>query len=150
MKSLKQQLYESCQAHVEAKISSLTEAIREIQLSANNETKSSAGDKYETGRAMAQLEVERYQLQLSEAMKLREALAGIPVEEYSGSIRPGSLVFTSRGNFYIAINAGLLTVKDQTFFSVSPTSPIAQKLMESKVQKSFSLNNQEFTVLKIQ
>lgn len=150
MKSLKQQLYESCRVYIEDKISFLKEAVHNIQLSANEETKSSAGDKYETARAMAQLEVSRLQLQLAEVLKTKEALARIPVEENSQVIKPGSLIFTSRGNFYIAINAGQLTFNDQTFFSVSPISPVAQKLIGLAAQDTFSLNSQEFTILKIQ
>lgn len=150
MKSLKQQLYEGCRIYVEERINFLTESIHNIQLSANEETKSSAGDKYETGRAMAQLEIERHQLQLTEVLKMKEALARIPVGESSQLIQPGSLVFTSRGNFYIAINAGQLAIPGQSFFSVSPTSPIAQKLIGLKVQNAFTLNNQEFKIIEIQ
>lgn len=150
MKPLKQQLYDNCLDQLEAKIKSLTDEIHTIQLSANEETKSSAGDKYETGRAMAQLEVERHQLQLGDVLKMKEALSRIPVEDDSPLIKPGSLIFTSRGNFYIAVNAGQFVIKGETFISISPASPIAQKLLGLKVSDSFKLNNQEFTVLKIQ
>ena len=124
--------------------------MNDIQLSANEETKSSAGDKYETARAMAQLEVSKLQVQLAEVLKMKEALARIPIEENSQSIKPGSLIFTSRGNFYIAINAGQLVHNDQTFYSVSSTAPIAQKLIGLRVSDMFSINNQEFTILKVQ
>lgn len=150
MKSLKQQLYENCNTHVEERINFLSSAITEIQQSANEETKSSAGDKYETARAMAQLEVGRLQVQLVEVMKMKEALSRIPVDDHALVIKPGSLIFTSRGNFYLAINAGKLIVNDHIFFSISLASPIAQKLAGLRVRESFSFNNQEFTILEIQ
>lgn len=149
MKPLKQQLYERCLAYAESRIISLTGSIKDIQQSANEETKSSAGDKYETGRAMAQLEIDKHRTQLTEAVKMKQELLRIPVEDNTQFIKPGSLVFTSRGNFYIAINAGQQQVDAQTFFTVSVASPIAQKLIGLKVGDAFMLNQQEFTLLKI-
>jgi hypothetical protein len=149
MQSLKHVLYQACLSSAEGRIASLESAIKEIQQSANEETKSTAGDKYETGRAMAQLEIDKHRNQLAEAMKVKQELLRIPVEESTQFIKPGSLVFTSRGNFYIAINAGQQQVDDQIFFTVSIASPIAQKLIGLKVGDSFILNHQEFTLSKI-
>lgn len=149
MKPLKQQLYERCLAYAESRIISLTGSIKDIQQSANEETKSSAGDKYETGRAMAQLEIDKHRTQLTEAVKMKQELLRIPVEDNTQFIKPGSLVFTSRGNFYIAINADQQQADAQTFFTVSVASPIAQKLIGLKVGDAFTLNQQEFTLLKI-
>jgi hypothetical protein len=150
MKSLKQQLYEGCLVYVESRITSLTDSISIVQQSANEETKSSAGDKYETARTMAQLEIDKHRAQLGEVNKMKQALARITSEPHFESIKPGSLVFTSRGNFYIAINAGQQQVDDKTFFTVSVASPIAQKLIRLKVGDMFTLNHQEFTILQIQ
>lgn len=149
VKSLKQKLFEACHAYAEDRIGYLIESIRQIQLSANEETKSSAGDKYETGRAMAQLEMDKHQLQLTEAKRLKQELSRILPDEHSLSIKSGSLIFTSRGNFYIAINAGQLTVDSQNFFVISSAAPIAQKLIGLRAGDAFTLNNQEFTILDI-
>lgn len=150
MSEIKQQLYEACLNHLNDRIVSFENSIKEVQQSANEETKSSAGDKYETARAMAQLEIERFQVQLAEVLKMKEALARIPVEAHLETIKQGSLIFTTRGNFYIAINAGQLTIGSQTFFSVSAIAPIAQKLIGLGVNDAFNLNNQDFTILNIQ
>lgn len=149
METLKQKLYQACRSFTENRISSLESAIKDIQQAANEETKSSAGDKYETGRAMAQLEIDKHRSQLVEALKMKQELSRIPVEENSQFIKTGSLIFTSRGNFYIAINAGQQHVDAQTFFTVSSASPIARKLIGLKVDDAFILNNQEFTLQKI-
>lgn len=149
MNSIKQNLYTSCKTHIESRINTLKHLIKNIQKSANEETKSTAGDKYETGRAMAQLEIDKYQSQLVEALKMKQELLRVPVKENTPFISAGSLIFTSRGNFYIAINAGQQQLEGQTFFTVSPASPIARKLIGLKVGDSFVLNNQEFSILKI-
>lgn len=149
MGSLKQKLYQACLNYVEGRKLALESAIKDIQQSANEETKSSAGDKYETARAMAQLEIDKHRMQLGEVNKMKQELTRISVEEHMDHVKPGSLVFTSCGNFYIAINAGKQQISDQTFFAVSSGSPIAQKLVKLKVGDSFILNQQEFILQKI-
>lgn len=149
MKLIKQQLFEACLKYVNERALLLEAAIRDIQQAANEETKSSAGDKYETGRAMAQLEIDKHRSQLVEAVKMKQELLRIPVEDNTQLIKPGSLAFTSRGNFYIAIHAGQHQVGSQTFYAVSVASPIARKLIGLKVGASFMLNHQEFTLSKI-
>jgi ElaB/YqjD/DUF883 family membrane-anchored ribosome-binding protein len=149
MISLKQKLYQMCLSYVKDRKSLLESSIRDIQQSANEETKSSAGDKYETARAMAQLEIDKHRMQLSEVNKMIQELARIAVEEHTEYVKSGSLIFTSRGNFYIAINAGQQEVDNQTFFTVSSASPIAQKLIGLRVDDTFTLNRQEFAILKI-
>ncbi len=127
----------------------LQAAIHAAQASANEETKSSSGDKYETGRAMAQLEIEKLSGQLAEVLKLKNVISQISPDITAADVRTGSLVFTSRGNFYIAINAGQQEVDGQIFFTVSAVSPIAQKLIGLAAGDSFTLNRQEFMLLKI-
>lgn len=150
MKSLKQKLFDECIAYTENRILTLTGLLKDLQQSANEETKSSAGDKYETGRSMAQLEIEKVQTQLAEVNKLKQELIRIPTEETTKQIKAGSLIFTSRGNFYISIHAGQLIIDDQFFFAVSSASPIAQKLIGLTAGQAFSLNDKDFTIHEIQ
>lgn len=150
MKSIKEKLYQACLNYAEERISELESTIQQIQLAANEETKSSAGDKYETGRSMAQLEIEKLQSQLTASHKVRQELNRIVATENSQQIKTGSLVFTSGGNFYIAIHAGQLVIDNQTIYAVSTASPIAQKLIGMKAGDAFTLNGREFTIREIQ
>lgn len=149
MNSLKQQLYLKCLAFVEQRIASAQEAISIAQQSANEETKSSAGDKYETGRAMAQLEIEKNSSQLAESLKLKQSLEKIEVDQRTETVRPGSLVKTNHGNFYLTISAGQFTIDNEDYFAISPASPIGQKLVGLHVEQSFSFNKKEFLVLQV-
>lgn len=150
MKSLKQKLFDACLSHLNDQLKSLEFLIKEIQQSANEETKSSAGDKYETGRAMAQLEIEKCSVQLADVKRMKQDLTRINSTEKSDIIKTGSLVFTSQGNFYIAINTGEHYVDHKNIFAISPAAPIAQKLMGLRSKASFSFNSKEFTILEIQ
>jgi hypothetical protein len=74
MTNLKKDLYTLCVNYAKTRIETAKQAIDDAQQSANEETKSSAGDKYETGREMMQQETDRNQAQLNEANKLLIAL----------------------------------------------------------------------------
>ncbi len=146
---IKQQLHSLCFAYVEQRIASATQAIQLAQASANEETKSSAGDKYETGRAMAQLEIEKNSAQLAEAQKLKQILTKINPEKKTETVHSGSQVITNQGNYYIAIAAGQFTLNGKLYYVISPSSPIAQKLLGLKEGDQFSFNKKEFSIEEI-
>ena len=64
LKGFKLKVVEKCLDSVQVKLSQLEVEKSKIQDSANNETKSSMGDKYETGRAMAQNEIGKLELNI--------------------------------------------------------------------------------------
>lgn len=149
MIELKIKLHSLCQAYIEQRIDTAQKAIAIAQASANEETKSSAGDKYETGRAMAQLEIEKNATQLAEAQKLKAALGQIKPEHPTNVVQSGSLVVTSQGNFYIAISAGQFTIDAVNYFSISPASPIGSKLIGLKEGIRFSFNTRIYQIEKV-
>ncbi len=149
MPSVKHQLFLLCKAFIEARIGSATQAIQLAQASANEETRSSAGDKYETGRAMAQLEIENNSKQLVEARRLKQTLEQIQPDQESTCVQLGSMVYTSQVNYYIAISAGKLVVNGETFYAVSPASPVGMKLMNLGPGSSVTLNGKIVLVSKV-
>ena len=130
--AIKQQLYSQCIDFVEERISNIHNQIMEIQESLASETKSSAGDKHETGRAMLQLEREKVGQQLAEVEKLKEVLSKIDAEKTSEIIGLGSVVLTTQSNYFIAISAGLLEVGSDQFFGISQNTPIGLLLKGKK------------------
>jgi len=146
--SIKKELYDHCIAYVQCRINASKEAIAGAQLSANEETKSSAGDKYETGRAMAQLEIEKNTFQLNESKKLMVALDQIK-DVKNALVLNGSVVHTNHGNFYISISAGQFTIDGIAYFAISPASPMGQHLMGLPEGGKFSFNKRNFVVTQI-
>ncbi len=146
MSTIKQQLHALCLAYIEERIKGAHQAIQFAQSSANEETKSSAGDKYETGRAMAQLEIEKNTTQLGEAQKLKQIILQLDPAKITETIQAGSLAITNQGLFYVSIPAGKFTLEDENYFAVSPSSPIAQKLLGLKTGEHFNFNRKEFEV----
>lgn len=127
-KEFKTKLVEQCRAYIQQRIEIARRAMEAAQESANSESKSSAGDKYETGRAMAQIERDRYAQQLDAALTVEQELNRINTEKEYTIVQPGSLVVTNRGVFFISISAGKLSVDKTEVFAVSPGSPIGVAL----------------------
>lgn len=147
--SIKQALHQRCTAIAEERIVALQQIIKETQLAANNETKSSSGDKHETGRAMAQLEVEKLTAQLRELQSIKQSLAQIDPTRTDHKVVSGSLVHTNNGNFYMAASIGKVALDNQSFFAISLASPMGKLLLTKKENESFSLNGREYTILKV-
>lgn len=146
---IKQALHQRCLAIAEERILALQDIIRETQSAANNETKSSSGDKHETGRAMAQLEIEKLTAQLRELQNIKQNLAQINPTVTGNKVVLGSLVYTNNGNFYIAASIGKVSLENDSFFAVSPASPIGKILLTKKEQENFSLNGNAYTILAV-
>ena len=149
MTTLKEQLYQLCIDYVSKREAEIKRAILEVRESANNETKSSAGDKYETSREVMQQEENMNMARLNELNKLRATLEQISPTQKGDSVVPGSLVYTNNGNFYISISAGQLKVYGVTYYAISAVSPVGIKLMGQKVGGSFDLNGKGYVVEKV-
>ena|ERR1700733_12258405 len=146
MSDLKKELYQKCLAYVQNRMEAAKQALDDAQAAANDETKSSAGDKYETSREMMQQETDRNLAQLNEANKLKVALSMIGTGGSTEAAEPGSVVITDNGNFYLAISAGMMTVKNETYYAVSPASPIGLKLKGLKSGNKFTLNEKTYLI----
>lgn len=143
---IKNKLHQLCSEYVEDRINIVKKAMEEAQNSANEETKSSAGDKHETGRAMAQLETEKLSKQLTEILKLKQALNQINPNKESAKVMLGSIVITSNGNFYMSISAGKLIIDQTEYYAISPVSPIGSQLLNLTVGDEFSFNGKRFVI----
>jgi transcription elongation GreA/GreB family factor len=146
---IKQNLYDACFQFIENRLLTVQKTINEIQESLTSETKSSAGDKHETGRAMLQLEREKAGNQLSEVVKVKEALSKISVEKTSPTIGLGSVVYTTKANYYIAISAGELTVDKDKFYAISPNTPIGKLLFGKGVGDVVAFRDLKFEVVEV-
>jgi len=143
---LKELLYQQCLDYVQKRMQAAEQGIKEAQKASNDDTKSSAGDKYETGREMAQQETDRNMAQLNEANKLKVALNKISTVATNKHVENGSVVLTNNGNFYMAISAGVLVADVGSYFAVSPASPIGLKLKGLKAGDGFSLNGKDYKI----
>lgn len=146
---IKQQLLERCEAFIDKRLANVQHNIAEVQEALTSETKNSAGDKHETGRAMLQLEREKFGTQLSEVNQVRQALSKINVLKQSETICLGSVIITNKSNYFIAISAGEIESDNIKFFAIAPNTPIGQLLLSKKIGDIVLFRDQEFTITEL-
>lgn len=129
------------------KIQKFEKLIEETRAS-NSDTKSSMGDKYETGREMLQQEINNLQRQLNEALNQQAFLQKVNTES-SAKVQNGALVETEKGLFYIAASVGEVICDNRKVMTVSAESPLAKAMAGLTAGQSFSLNNTSHTVKQI-
>ena len=139
---LKKALYNSCVEFIEQREDTINRIINSNQSALTSETKSSAGDKHETGRAMLQLEIEKTSQQLDGIHDMRLILSKIRIDDISEIIKLGSVVITNRGNYFLAISAGEINILGIKYFAVSTASPIGKLLLGKSVENVFDFNHQ--------
>jgi len=147
--TIKEKLYNLCLEFIDKRLLTVKSTMDEIQESLLSETKSSAGDKHETGRAMLQLEREKAGNQLAEILKTKTQLSKINIETTKINVSPGNVIYTSQANYFIAISAGVLTVNEQQFYAISPLTPIAQLLLCKKTGDIITFRDQKFTITNV-
>ncbi len=147
--SLKLELYQLCESFIEKRFKTIQKTIEELHASLLSETKSSAGDKHETGRAMLQLEREKAGQQLAEIQKQSQLLDRINISKPSKIIRPGSLVYTTNVNYFITVSAGELKQGEQSFYAISLHTPIAKLLLGKTIGDQIAFRDQEFIIKRV-
>ena len=138
---VKEELYAQCVTYVNKRLQTVEEIISSNQKALQSETKSSAGDKHETGRAMLQLEMEKAGQQLSGITKMKEILSKISIDKNSKIAHLGSVVKTSKASFFLSISSGQIMVNNEIYFAISVSSPIGRILLGKKTGDVFIFNN---------
>lgn len=141
--NIKQQLLNACIHFVENKHKTISKSIASNQNDLFSETKSSAGDKHETGRAMIQLEMEKAGQQLAEVNLMHDVLTKINIEHTTKVVCLGSLIKTTKGTYFLAISVGKIVVEQHDYFVVSTSSPIGKQLLGKTVGAIIPFNNAE-------
>lgn len=133
---ISQKLYE--------KIQTFEKLIAETRAS-NNDTKSSMGDKYETGREMLQQEINNLQVQLNEVLKqqdfLKTSFDKLRMTKKFDKAEKGVIVKTEKGLFFISVSLGEINFDNQKIICISPESPLAKAMNGKQKGEVFSLNN---------
>lgn len=146
--TIKTRLVAQCKAQLQARIDTLLRAVETIQTARNNETKSSAGDKYETGRAMMQMEEDKVLAQLDQAQYQLQQLKQLPA--YSGAvISAGSLVYTRKGRYFLSISLGKAIVDGEVFYCISNQAPLAQQMLGKSAGGKIVFRGQEDEILEV-
>ena len=147
--SIKRQLFDFCKDFADKRVSRIRKEMADFKESLDDETKSSAGDKYETGRAMLQLELEKSGVQLAEAEKMNKVLDLVNIKTQANFVGLGNLVKTTKANYFLAISAGEFKGDGISVYCISSETPIGKLLFTKQVNDVVSFNDNEIKILEI-
>ena len=146
---VKEALLSKCNNFVNNKLATIETIMSENRIALEQESKSSAGDKHETGRAMLHLEMEKASQQLGVAKQMNELLDKIQLNSVSKKIKLGSLITTDQEIYFLSISAGEISLGDKLYYAISPSSPIGSLLIGKEKGEKILLNSKVITVLSI-
>jgi transcription elongation GreA/GreB family factor len=138
-----------CLEHVDKLIAEYEGSIVELQKGMFEETKSSAGDKYETSRTQFQREIERLKTQISQVHTTKLVLLGLTMSK-SITVGEGSLLNVSLGankmTIYISAALGNLKYSGQSVQAISIQSPLGTALRGHKEGDVIAFNQKKYKI----
>ncbi|WLD22834.1 hypothetical protein NU10_08860 [Flavobacterium dauae] len=144
-KELKQQVLTAlnCQiVNIQNQITALAE-------DAQNDAKSSAGDKYETSLAMMHLAQEKLNNKLSQLLQLEHSAKQLPEEKTLNKVTLGSVVKTNYAVFYISVPIQSFVYQNKTIICVSVQAPLIQQILNKEIHSEINFNNLTYKILEI-
>ncbi len=146
---LKPAVHAHCLGLVRERIALVEAGIADARTSAQSDTKSSAGDKHETSRAMAQLEIDKQQVSLGNLLAMQDVLMRLDPTRTHARMGEGALVRTDSGLFYVAVGLGRMEVNGQDVQVISPQAPLVALLKSLDIGGSAVFNGRSYALLQV-
>jgi len=134
---------------VDNKIDVSKKAIMSAKETRDSDTKSSAGDKYETTREMMQIEIDKSEVQLSNAIHLKAELNRITIPKVYSKVDHGALIYTTQGNYFLSIGLGKMVVTGEIIYAISIASPIGSIFLNKKAGDKILFQGKEIIITSI-
>lgn len=144
--AFKERVHQECLKTIEIKLEFIQNEFRLYQESAANETKSTAGDKHDTGKAMMQMEQEKLGAQLKELLNSKSILVSLNPKTEQVKVNLGSLMETNHGIFYFAVSLGKIIIDGIEVLVISMQSPLAQLFLNKVKNDLIRFNDKQYQI----
>jgi transcription elongation GreA/GreB family factor len=126
----KEEVFKQAVSILKTRIQELKEERKAISDGILEDDKSSAGDKFETGREMLTQDLRQVESQITSNSNLLDEIYRVQsVKSQSSNVREGSLIRLAGEYFLIAAAVGKISVNEQGVYLISTASPLAQSVM---------------------
>lgn len=149
MPNFKQNILSKYQTLLQDKIDIYQDLIASLTDDAQNDAKSSAGDKHETTLSKLHIEQEKIANKLKEALEQQAILSKLDIEQISDNVVLGSLVKTNHLTVFVCTALPKITIDNQAVFAISPQSPLGMQLMHKTINSEFPVNTVTYKILEI-
>ena len=141
LKELKKTVFNFIISELDKREVEIQNGIESIKISRDSDTKSSAGDKYETSREMAQIELEKSSNQLKVLKNQKAEMDKINLDVKYQRVSHGAFIASEDSFYFISIGLGKLNVKDKTIYAISLQSPLGKELFGKAENDEIRFNN---------
>lgn len=132
---------------LQTKVKLISDQMAHLKEAVSEDTKSSAGDKYETGREMVRQEMDKAEKMLADYRQQLEVLQSLSPEDVYDKVQRGSVVRTSRMTFYLAVSFGKMEFEEQQeVFVMSVLAPLAQQLLGKRSGDQVTFNGVAYDI----
>lgn len=149
MPNFKQKILSHYQIVLQDKIDIYQDLIHSLTEDAQNDAKSSAGDKHETTLSKLHIEQEKIAHKLKEAIEQQAILSKLDIEQPSNKVILGSVVITNHLTVFISTALPKITIDNRAVFAISPQSPLGMQMMHQAVNSEFLVNQVQYKILEI-
>lgn len=131
------------------KMTQIQSEIQSLENEMGAESKSSAGDKYETSREMMNQSLNRLSQQLNQHQIQQHQLKDLQQSKPKLTVDLGSLVKTDKGLFLFGLSIGNITIENCNIFVLSLNSPIGKQFYGKKAGEKVVMNQREYNIQSI-
>ncbi|WP_143962329.1 GreA/GreB family elongation factor [Litoribacter populi] len=142
----KRKTLEVLKSTLESKIQEVKTSLQALDDSGEGETKSSAGDKYETSREMINQERTKFSQVLHDLTSQLQVVNSISPESQRQKVELGALVELEGMSLIICVPFGKLVVEGEQVFAVSIKSPVAQSLLGKTTGDEVIINKKRLAI----
>lgn len=146
--AIKGKLQQAAMAMVQEKIDDLNNQIIALEEASQSETKSSAGDKYETGRESINQSRNLLEKQLILVRQWGKMLQKISIGS-DNHVTEGALIELSMGLIWVAVPLGKLELDGNKIQVVSENSPLIQVLASKRKGEVAAFRGQTIEILNV-
>ena len=147
----RQEVVEALEASMDAGLRRVRGAFEELQGSLEGESKSTAGDKHETGRAMVQMEMEQAAGRLSRVEGMIRQWHALEPARGRQEVRPGAVVTTDQGGFVMGVAWGAFDVpKAEAWRAISADAPLAQAMRAASPGSTVEFRGRIWQIISVQ
>lgn len=146
----KKQAFEQIETELKLKIDETQQEISSLQKEMSEETKSSAGDKFETSREMMNQSINQLQDNLQQQKKQLQQLKELKNNKSTEKVDMGSFVCTEKANFLFGLAFGKINSAKGNIFALSLNSPLGKHFLNKRVGDTIKLNQTAYTIKSIE
>lgn len=132
---------------IRSQTNDLKKELQSIDTEIANETKSSAGDKFETSREMMSQSRQSIASRIDACKEQLYFLNQIETNSSSSEVSSGKLVETNEGYFFFGLALGKLTFNKKQVIALSFQSPLGKAFLNKKIGDKVEFRGRNFTIL---